>query len=100
MVAQEQEWVGLEGGGLRRVEHDCGLSRSIGWFIEGVLPLALFCGGGGVLLTLRGITHDGLDLTVDALQAVTLPLLQNFGAWGLQLKVKRRRGCSQGRWGG
>lgn len=25
-----------------RVTHDCGTTRSLGWFIEGLMPLALF----------------------------------------------------------
>lgn len=25
-----------------RVSHDCGTTRSLGWFIEGLIPLALF----------------------------------------------------------
>jgi len=41
-------------------------------------------------LTLSGITNDDVDLSVDALKAVTLPLLKNFGVaeeGGLELKV-------------
>lgn len=41
-------------------------------------------------LVLSGITNDNVDLSVDALKAVTLPLLKQFGAGedgGLELKV-------------
>lgn len=41
-------------------------------------------------LTLSGITNDDVDLSVDALKAVTLPLLKQFGVaeeGGLELKV-------------
>lgn len=41
-------------------------------------------------LTLSGITNDDVDLSVDALKAVTLPLLKKFGVaeeGGLELKV-------------
>lgn len=41
-------------------------------------------------LTLSGITNDDVDLSVDALKAVTLPLLKHFGVaeeGGLELKV-------------
>lgn len=42
-------------------------------------------------LSLTGITNDNVDLSVDALKAVTLPLLKHFGAGedgGLELKVR------------
>ena len=41
-------------------------------------------------LSLSGITNDDVDLSVDALKAVTLPLLKVFGVaeeGGLELKV-------------
>lgn len=41
-------------------------------------------------LALSGITNDDVDLSVDALKAVTLPLLKLFGVaeeGGLELKV-------------
>lgn len=41
-------------------------------------------------LVLSGITNDNVDLSVDALKAVTLPLLKRFGVaedGGLELKV-------------
>jgi len=74
-----------------KITHDCGSSRSIGWFIEGILPLAMFCKQ-PLQLSLTGITNDALDLSVDILQNVTLPLLRNFGINGAKLTVKRR-GC-------
>lgn len=45
-------------------------------------------------LTLSGITNDDVDLSVDALKAVTLPLLKHFGVaeeGGLELKVRFAR---------
>lgn len=42
------------------------------------------------------MTNDGLDLSVDILQTVTIPLLQNFGIWGITLKVKRRGAMPKG----
>eukprot|EP01033_Poteriospumella_lacustris_P005444 gene5444-3881_t len=76
----------LTGG---RITHDCGLSRSIGWFIEGILPLAPFCKD-PLHLTMSGITHDELDLSVDTLRAVTIPLLQNFGIYNVNFHIKKR----------
>eukprot|EP00128_Syssomonas_multiformis_P011072 Colp12_sorted_trinity150504_noHs@32145 len=79
----------------RVVTHDCGTSRSIGWFIEGIIPIALFCKT-PVEITFTGVTNDGTDLSVDILKTVTLPLLQNFGAWGATLNVKRRGAMPKG----
>lgn len=51
------------------ITHDCGHSRSMGWFIEGILPLAPFCKY-PLQLTLSGITNDDLDLSIDILTQV------------------------------
>jgi RNA 3'-terminal phosphate cyclase-like protein len=71
------------------ITHDCGTSRSIGWFVEAIIPLAPFCKT-ALRLTLTGITNDDLDLSVDVLSTVTLPLLQNFGIYNATLKIKQR----------
>lgn len=42
------------------------------------------------MLVLVGVTNDPIDLSVDTLRAVTLPLLQNFGLYGVTLAVRRR----------
>jgi RNA 3'-terminal phosphate cyclase-like protein len=78
-----------------KITHDCGKSRSIGWFIEGIIPLAMFCKT-PLQLTLTGITNDALDISVDILRSVTLPLLQNFGIQGTSLVVKRRGAAPKG----
>ncbi|DBA03606.1 TPA: hypothetical protein N0F65_006785 [Lagenidium giganteum] len=73
-----------------RIEHDCGVKRSIGWFLEAVAALAPF-GKRPLHLTLRGITNDNVDMSVDAFKATTLPLLKHFGIEeGLDFKVKKR----------
>ena len=73
-----------------RLEHDCGVSRSVGWFIEGVLPLLPFAKQ-ATALALSGITNDDADPGVDYLRIVTLPLLSRFGIGeGLSLVTKRR----------
>lgn len=71
--------------------HDCSLSKSIGWFVEGLIPLAPFCKS-SLQLHLSGVTNDAFDFSVDTLQNVTLPLLRNFGIDGISMKV-RKRGC-------
>ncbi len=78
-----------------KISHDCGAARSIGWFIEGILPLVFFCKI-PVELALTGITNDALDLSVDILRTVTFPLLQNFGVTGIDFKVKRRGAYPKG----
>ena len=66
------------------VTHDCPTStvhaRSVGWFLEGILPLAAF-GKEPLHLTLNGITDgaSNMDLSPDYLRASVIPLLQRFG---------------------
>ena len=54
--------------------------RSIGWFLEGILPLAPF-GKDPLSVTFTGITDGTCDLdpSVDYLRSSVLPLLQQFG---------------------
>jgi RNA 3'-terminal phosphate cyclase-like protein len=62
------------------IEHQCPDARSIGWFLEGVLPLAPF-GKEPLSLTLTGIT-DGYcetDPSPDYLKTSALPLFGRFG---------------------
>ncbi len=84
---------GLITGG--RIQHDCGLERSITWFMEGILPLAPFAKTPLTLLT-RGITNDSKDISVDVLKNVLLPNMMRFGLDGMELKVKRRGAPPQG----
>ena len=77
-----------------KTTHDCGLGRGIGYFIEGVLPLCLFAKK-DVQLTLRGVTNDNVDLSVDAIRGVLLPtLISAFALHNtspkLDLKIKKR----------
>jgi hypothetical protein len=69
------------------VVHDCPLSRSIGYFLEPIIAVAPF-GKRPLMLTLRGITTDDKDLSVDLIRTVTLPHLAMFGVEeGMELKV-------------
>ena len=68
---------GLLGG---EVEHECPQSRSIGWFLEGILPLAPF-GKEPLEVTFSGIT-DGLcevDPSADYWKRSTTQIFQQFG---------------------
>jgi RNA 3'-terminal phosphate cyclase-like protein len=78
-----------------RSQHDCGTSRAMGWFIEGILPLCPFAKN-PVDVTFTGITNDDVDLGVDTLRSVTLPLLKHFGLPDLTLKIKKRGAPPQG----
>lgn len=78
-----------------RISHDCSCSRSIGWFLEGILPMAPFCKS-NLMLHLTGVTNDALDFSVDTLTTVTIPFLRNFGIEGCSLKVKRRGAAPKG----
>ncbi|KAJ7509992.1 RNA 3'-terminal phosphate cyclase/enolpyruvate transferase [Mycena galericulata] len=72
------------------ITHDCPLSRSIGYFLEPVVMLAPFAKK-PLQLTLRGITTDDHDLSVDLFRTVTLPHLHLFGiSDGLELRIKKR----------
>ena len=78
-----------------RISHDCGTSRSIGWFIEGIIPLVVFAKF-PVILNMTGITNDALDISVDILRNVTFPLMRNFGIEGMAIDVKRRGAAPNG----
>ncbi|KAF9265455.1 18S rRNA biogenesis protein [Marasmius fiardii PR-910] len=72
------------------VVHDCPLSRSVGYFLEPVILLSPFAKR-PLQLTLRGITTDDKDLSVDLIRTVTLPHLQLFGiSDGVELRIKKR----------
>ncbi|XP_062510130.1 RNA 3'-terminal phosphate cyclase-like protein [Corticium candelabrum] len=73
-----------------RVEHDCNDERGIGYYLEGVMALAPFSKV-PFHLTLRGVTNNNKDPSVDFIRVSTLPLLRRFVAGeGLELKVKKR----------
>ncbi|OWT38554.1 18S rRNA biogenesis protein RCL1 [Cryptococcus neoformans] len=71
--------------------HSCHIGRSIGYYLEVLLPLAPFCKK-PFNITLYGVTgEEGRDLTVDMIRTVTLPHLHLFGiSEGLELQIKKR----------
>eukprot|EP00798_Chlamydomonas_sp_ICE-L_P023245 gene23245-30469_t len=72
------------------VSHDCGASRAIGYFIEPLIFLSLFAKK-PLSITLKGITNDHIDPSIDTFRTVTLPLLKRLGVEeGLELKVIKR----------
>ena len=86
---------GLLIGGTNLV-HDCGTSRAIGYYLEPLLVLALFAKT-DLSITCRGITNGPLDMGVDTLRTVSLPLLRLFGVnEGAQLSIKKRGAPPEG----
>ncbi|KAB2601662.1 RNA 3'-terminal phosphate cyclase-like protein [Pyrus ussuriensis x Pyrus communis] len=83
--------------GGRNLVHDCGLSRAIGYFLEPLIVLGLFAKK-PLTITLKGITNDPKDPSVDTFRSTTLPMLKHFGvpSEGLDLKIQSRGSAPQG----
>ncbi|XP_052195090.1 probable RNA 3'-terminal phosphate cyclase-like protein [Diospyros lotus] len=81
---------GIVMGGKNHV-HDCGVSRSIGYFLEPLIVLGLF-GKKPLSIRLKGITNDSKDPSVDTFRSTTLQMLKRFGvpSEGLELKIESR----------
>eukprot|EP00262_Sarcandra_glabra_P021850 TRINITY_DN9406_c1_g1_i1.p1 TRINITY_DN9406_c1_g1~~TRINITY_DN9406_c1_g1_i1.p1 ORF type:complete len:382 (+),score=54.65 TRINITY_DN9406_c1_g1_i1:151-1296(+) len=77
--------------GGKHLVHDCGLSRSIGYFLEPLIVLGLF-GKKPLSIRLKGITNDSKDPCVDTFRTTTLHMLKHFGVPldGLELKIESR----------
>lgn len=60
-----------------KVDHDCGLDRSIGYFLEVLIAFAPFCKT-ALHVTLRGVTNDSIDPSVDAMKYTAVPVLKQF----------------------
>ncbi|KAL6011231.1 hypothetical protein ACLOJK_001676 [Asimina triloba] len=74
-----------------KCEHDCGLSRSMGYFLETLIVLGLFAKK-PLSIKLKGITNDSKDPSVDTFRTTTLHVLKRFGVpvEGLELKIESR----------
>ena len=78
------------------IDHDCSCERSIGFYLEGILPLAPFCKN-ALKLILRGVTNDKNDVSVDTIKYVSLALMKRFGLLeGLDLKISKRGAMPDG----
>ncbi|XP_024017516.1 probable RNA 3'-terminal phosphate cyclase-like protein [Morus notabilis] len=77
--------------GGKNLVHDCGLSRSIGYFMEPLLLLGLFAKK-PLTIRLKGITNDLNDPSVDTFQSTAWHILKRFGvpSEGLRLKIESR----------
>ena len=60
-----------------KFEHDCGLKRSIAYYLEVLLYLAPFCKY-PLDVTLKGITNDDIDPGVDIFKTVHTGILRKF----------------------
>ncbi|CAK9780637.1 18S rRNA biogenesis protein [Cutaneotrichosporon oleaginosum] len=67
--------------------HTC--PRSVGYYLELLVPLAPFCKK-PFSITLDGITGDTADLSADMVRTVTLPHLHLFGIRDAELQIKKR----------
>jgi len=74
-----------------KVEHQCSLTRGVGYWLEPVLALAPFCKD-PLHLSLSGVTNHHLDPSPDMIKASLLPVLKRFilDDEGLELTVKKR----------
>lgn len=64
--------------GGAEVVHECHPSRSLVYYLEGVLPVALF-GKEPLQLELTGVTNESLDVSIDSFKSVVPNLLKQFG---------------------
>lgn len=72
------------------VEFDCGLQRSISYFLEPLICLAPFSKL-AFKLTLFGLTCDTIDSTIDTLRMVNIKILKWFALEdGVELTIKKR----------
>ncbi|XP_059640025.1 probable RNA 3'-terminal phosphate cyclase-like protein [Cornus florida] len=77
--------------GGKHIVHDCGVGRSIGYFLESLVVLGLF-GKKPLSIRLKGITNDVKDPSVDTFRSTTVHILKRFGvpSEGLELKIESR----------
>jgi len=76
--------------------HDCGKSRSMGYFMDALICLGPF-GKKPLNATLEGVTNHFEDISVDLIRTVTIPLLKRFGIEsGLELKIQKRGAPPEG----
>lgn len=77
--------------GGKKLVHDCGVARAIGYFMEPLLILGLR-GKKPLSITLKGITNDPKDPGIDTFSQATFHILERFGVPkdGLRLNITSR----------
>ncbi|XP_044752691.1 probable RNA 3'-terminal phosphate cyclase-like protein [Coccinella septempunctata] len=80
---------GLLYGGT--IEHDCSLERGIGYYLEALFMLSLFCKK-PLNATLRGVTNTNIDPSVDLLKTSMITTMKNFiyDHENLDVSIKKR----------
>ncbi|ENN73435.1 probable RNA 3'-terminal phosphate cyclase-like protein [Dendroctonus ponderosae] len=80
---------GLLWGGT--IEHDCSLERGIGYYLEALCMLGFFCKQ-PLNITLRGITNNNIDPSVDLLSTSLMQTMKRFvlDDEGLSIKISKR----------
>lgn len=78
----------LNGGSL---EHDCSLERGIGYYLEVLFMLGFFCKQ-PLQVTLRGVTSNNIDPSVDLIKTSLMQIMKRFVVddEGLDLKICKR----------
>ena len=71
------------------LEFECPNERSISYYLECIIPICLF-GKVPLTLTLRGVTNNEIDPSIDSIKEVLLPFLSKFGVEGAYLKINKR----------
>ncbi|MES1921477.1 rRNA-processing endoribonuclease, variant 2 [Bonamia ostreae] len=75
------------------IEFDCGYEKPIGYFIEGILVLALF-GKNDLKITFAGKTSSFGNISVDFAKNL-VETLKHFGANNCVLEIKKRGSCKE-----
>ncbi|CAM4547573.1 unnamed protein product [Leuciscus chuanchicus] len=73
------------------VEHECHVTRSVGYYLEPLLMLGPFMKS-PLRAVLKGVTNDPNDPSPDLLKVTAVPLMKSFGidGDGLEIKVVKR----------
>ena len=77
---------GIVAGGY--ITHECVKQRGMGYYLEPLLMLAPFAKK-PIEVTLEGVTNNQIDIGIDTIRTVTIPLVAKFGV-SASLKIKRR----------
>ncbi|GBM32031.1 RNA 3'-terminal phosphate cyclase-like protein [Araneus ventricosus] len=74
-----------------KCQYDCGIERAIGYYLEALICLAPFSKE-PLDITLRGVTNNSFDPSVDAIRHSSLPVLKRFilNDENLEIKITSR----------
>ncbi|PVU97615.1 hypothetical protein BB561_000442 [Smittium simulii] len=73
-----------------KIIQNCAISRGLGYYLEFIISLAPFSKNTTTAI-LQGVTNNSVDISVDCIRTVTLPLLSKFNInSGIELKINKR----------